>query len=138
MGCYGETDVRGGTKKTEKLTRGGVIMPKLKKDTRIKREFKRLEMFYEDLEENKLKFITPLIQNLAFMKVTLEDLQEVINKNGCYDEYKNGANQYGKKASAEIQSYNSLIKNYNNISERLEKMLPERKKKSKLEMLRDE
>lgn len=113
-------------------------MGKKKKETRISEEFTRLLEIYKDLPENKMKLIRPLIQNAAFMKVTLEDLQLSINKNGCSEEYKNGENQYGKKAAADLQAYNSLIKNYNTVSDRLEKMLPTEKRKSKLEAFADE
>lgn len=113
-------------------------MGKKKKETRISEEFTRLLEIYKELPENKMKLIRPLIQNAAFMKVTLEDLQESINKNGCSEEYKNGENQYGKKAAADLQAYNSLIKNYNSVSDRLEKMLPPEKRKSKLEAFEDE
>ncbi len=113
-------------------------MGKKKKETKISEEFTRLLEIYKELPENKMKLIRPLIQNAAFMKVTLEDLQESINKNGCSEEYKNGENQYGKKAAADLQAYNSLIKNYNSVSDRLEKMLPPEKRKSKLEAFEDE
>lgn len=113
-------------------------MGKKKKETRISEEFTRLLEIYKDLPENKMKLIRPLIQNAAFMKVTLEDLQLSINKNGCSEEYKNGENQYGKKAAADLQAYNSLIKNYNTVSDGLEKMLPTEKRKSKLEAFADE
>ena len=113
-------------------------MAKAKKETRIKKELERLVEIYQELPENKYKIVYPLLENAAFMKVTLEDLQKVINEEGCHDEYKNGNNQYGKKASADLQAYNSLIKNYNSISDRLERLLPAEKKKSKLdEMIRD-
>lgn len=113
-------------------------MGKKKKETKISEEFTRLLEIYKELPENKMKLIRPLIQNAAFMKATLEDLQESINKNGCSEEYKNGENQYGKKAAADLQAYNSLIKNYNSVSDRLEKMLPPEKRKSKLEAFEDE
>lgn len=85
-----------------------------------------------------MEIVRKLLSKFAFMEVTLEDLQKDINQNGCHDEYKNGANQYGKKAAADLQAYNALIKNYNVVSERLEKMLPPEKKRSKLEMFADE
>lgn len=113
-------------------------MGKKKKETRIAEELQRLMDIYKDLPENKLEIVKPLIQNASFMKITLEDLQMSINQNGCSDEYKNGENQYGKKAAADLQAYNSLIKNYNTISDRLEKILPPEKRKSKLEALNDE
>lgn len=113
-------------------------MGKKRKETRIKEEYDRLLEIYRDLAENKMQIVRPLIQNAAFMKVTLEDLQVSINKNGCSEEYKNGENQYGKKAAADLQAYNSLIKNYNTVSDRLEKMLPPEKRKSKLEAFANE
>lgn len=113
-------------------------MPKTTKETRIKQELMRLTAIYRDLPENKRALVTPLLENAAFMKITLEDLQASINRNGCSDEYKNGENQYGKKAAADLQAYNSLIKNYNAISDRLEKLLPPEQRGSRLEALMDE
>lgn len=113
-------------------------MPELNKETRIKKELQRLKKIYSVLPKNKQAIVTPLLENAAFMKITLDDLQESINTNGCSDEYKNGANQYGKKAAADLQAYNSLIKNYNTISDRLEKLLPTDQKKSKLGELMNE
>ena len=72
------------------------------------------------------------------MKVTLEDLQEAINENGCSEQYKNGANQYGKKASADVQAYNAMIKNYTNVLDKLDKLLPPEREKSKLEEFMNE
>lgn len=77
----------------------------------------------------------PLLQNAAFMKVTLEDLQEVINANGVTEEYQNGANQKGVKQSAALQSYNSLIKNYGNVIKMLSNLLPPEEKKIALSSL---
>ena len=70
---------------------------------------------------------------MAFLTVTMEYLRESINREGTKEEYKNGENQYGRKAAADLQAYNSLIKNYNAVSDRLEKLLPPEKKESRLE-----
>ena len=104
-------------------------MPKEKtKEQRIKTEWSRLKAIYSDLPDSKKAIVFPLLQNLAFMKITLDDLQQSINENGCSEDYKNGENQYGRKAAADLQAYNSLIKNYNAVSDRLEKLLPPEKK----------
>ncbi|WP_353423994.1 hypothetical protein [Christensenella massiliensis] len=113
-------------------------MAKLSKESRIKRELERLKKIYADLPSGKLSIVTPLLENAAFMKITLDDLQKSINENGCSDEYKNGENQYGKKAAADLQAYNSLIKNFNTISDRLEKLLPAEKGKGRLGALMNE
>lgn len=110
----------------------------LTKTKRISREFTKLKALYSELPENKKKLMMPLIQNASFMKVTLEDLQATINQEGATDEYQNGANQFGRKQSANIQAYNSLIKNYNAVIDKLDKMLPPDVKKSKLDELIDE
>lgn len=118
--------------------RGVWIVGKKLKSTRINEEFARLKAKYQTLPENQMAIVEPLLQNAAFMKVTLDDLQVIINDEGCSEEYMNGANQYGKKASASLQSYNSLIKNYNTVSERLSKLLPPDKQESLLERMRHE
>lgn len=114
---------------------GGAYLAKLKIETRIKRELERLQAIYQNLPDNKMVLALPLMENAAFMKITLEDLQESINASGCSEEYRNGKNQYGMKASADVQAYNSLIKNYNTISDRLEKMLPPNQEGGKLAAL---
>lgn len=75
----------------------------------------------------------PLIQNVAFMKVTLEDLQREINENGATDTYQNGANQWGVKQSATLQSYNALIKNYNTAIKTLSQFIPKQALDNRLE-----
>lgn len=113
-------------------------MAELTKIERIQQELTKMRRLYQNLPENKLKLLEPLIQNAAFMKATLEDLQDIINEEGMTDEYKNGANQFGKKISANIQAYNSLAKNYTNVIDKLEKNLPAETKGSKLSELIDE
>ena len=99
-------------------------MAKISKDTKIKRRLAELTQIYARLPENKLSIAEPLIKNAAFMEVELEELRELIAENGASEEYKNGENQYGRKASADLQSYNALLKSYNMVNSRLEAMLP--------------
>lgn len=98
------------------------------KNKRIKTELDRIKIYFEDLKENEKAVIDPLLQNSAFMKITLEDLQELINQDGVIDIYQNGANQSGTKQSATLQSYNSLIKNYASVTKTLFGLLPPEKR----------
>ena len=91
---------------------------------RIKTEFDRIIVFFEDMNSNEREVLLPLIQNAAFMRVTLENLQDLIQRDGVVDVYMNGENQYGTKQSAALQSYNSLIKNYSAIIKSLKESLP--------------
>ena len=96
----------------------------------IENEKNRIGHYFEGMPENKKAIISPLIQNAAFMKVTLESLQERINSEGVTEIYQNGANQCGVKQSATLQSYNSLIKNYAGAIKTLSQFLPQEKDRS--------
>ena len=113
-------------------------MAELSKEKRIKREYTRMKKMFAALPENELKFCDPLLQNAAFMCVTLQDLQVSINENGLTDVYKNGRNQSGTKASADLQAYNSLAKVYNALMDKLSAKLPKEIRKSKLQAMMDE
>lgn len=101
----------------------------LERNNRISEEFQRISIYFENLPENKKSVVIPLIQNAAFMRVTLDDLQEIIAEQGPVEEYKNGENQFGMKQSAALQSYNALIKNYGATVKTLFGLLPTEKKK---------
>ena len=102
------------SKKKEDITR----------DSRISSEIKRLNVIFKNIETNTQKSITSLIQNVAFMTITLEDLQKSINENGAISEYKNGENQYGTKKSPEVEIYNTMIKNQMSALKQLTDLLP--------------
>ena len=116
-------------------------MPKekveLSKFEKIRKESNRIKKIFKDLDENKKKLVTPLIDKAAFMSVTLDELQEQINDEGCVSEYKNGENQFGTKKSPEVEIYLNMSKNYANIIKQLTELVPASKRKnSKLEELK--
>ena len=104
-------------------------MSELTKEKRIEEELSRISIYFAEMDENQRAVIDPIMQNSAFMKVTLDDLQEIINKEGVIDHYQNGANQYGLKPSATLQSYNSLVKNYAAVNKTLFSLLPKKREK---------
>lgn len=75
------------------------------KEAKIKSEKTRLKGIFKDLDENKKKLVTPLIEKAAFMSIELDELQNVIEETGWTSEYKNGENQYGTKKSPEAETY---------------------------------
>ena len=106
------------------------ISAEIERNERIAAEFERLSCLFQKLPENKKSIVLPLIQNAAFMFVTLDDLQKIIAEQGPVEAYQNGENQYGMKQSAALQSYNSMIKNYAAVVKTLYGLLPETKKQS--------
>ena len=91
------------------------------------KELARMEKLFQPLPENERTFIQPLLENAAFMRVTLDELQIKIRLEGATDEYQNGANQCGVKISAAIQAYNQLMKTYHTLMDKLMAKLPAEK-----------
>lgn len=98
------------------------------KNRTIKKEVVRLRKLFKEIEENKKKLAEKLIENAAFMSITLEDLKKDIVKYGVKETYVNGKDQFGFKESVESKTYNTMIKNYMNIIKQLNDMLPQEKK----------
>lgn len=109
------------------------------KEQKIKTEKTRLKGIFKELDENKKKLVTLLIEKAAFMSIELDELQRKIEENGWTSEYKNGENQYGTKKSPEAETYIALSKNYAAIIKQLTELVPAAKrKKSRLAALREE
>jgi len=105
-------------------------------EARIKSEKGRLNKVFKNLDKNKLTTVQSLIDNATFMAITLEDLQEAINENGISEEYKNGANQWGKKQSPEVEVYIAMTRNLTAIIKELANLSPPAERKdSKLAAL---
>ena len=101
-------------------------LKELDKPTRTKSEITRLNKLFKDIEPNKLKTAKKLIENAAFMAITLDDLQTAMDKpGGIISKYQNGENQWGTKKSPEVDVYNTMIKNYASIIKQLIDLAPE-------------
>lgn len=99
----------------------------VEKNKKIKKELNRLKKLFKDLPENKKKISEKLIDNAAFMSISLEELKKDIILYGVKETYANGKDQYGFKESIESKTYNTTIKNYMAIIKQLNEMLPEEK-----------
>lgn len=110
-------------------------MAKLKKETRISREKKRLLNLFEGLDANKLQTCQSLIDRAAFITISLEDLEEQLNASGWVETYQNGENQSGLKKAAAADVHISLTKNLNAIVKQLLELVPPAQKKSRLEAM---
>ena len=110
-------------------------MAKLKKETRVKREKDRLFDIFKDLEPNKLKTCHALIDRAAFITISLQDLEEMLNETGWVEYYQNGENQFGMKKAAAADVHISLTKNLNAIVKQLLDLVPPAQKASRLEAM---
>lgn len=97
----------------------------MNKEERIQIELDRISTVFEVVPDQERSVIDPLLQNYAFMKITLEDLQEEINRDGISETYSNGGGQYGQKENSKLKSYNRLIKNFESVTKTVMRYLPE-------------
>ena len=101
----------------------------------IKKETRRLKKIFKDLEPNKLKTVDALIARAAFITISLQELEEQLNRDGWVEEYQNGRNQCGLKKSAAAEVHISLTKNLSTIMKQLIEMVPAAQKESRLTAL---
>jgi hypothetical protein len=110
------------TVKTDKKTTK--TKPKKTRDSRTSYEVKRLNQIFANIDKEKKDLCKKLIENAAFMSVSLQDLQKTIKEDGWVEEYQNGANQKGKKTGSAAQLYIKLSNNYRQVIADLVKLLP--------------
>lgn len=77
----------------------------LEKQKRVKKEVTRLRKLFKEIAENKKKLVMALIDDVAFLTISMQDLRNNIIREGTTVEYKNGENQYGTKQSPDAQLY---------------------------------
>ena len=100
------------------------------KNKKIKKEKQKLKKIFNKIGKDKQTIVEKLIDNVAFMSITLDELKEDIKKYGVKETYMNGSNQFGFKESIESKTYNTMLKNYMNAVKQLIDLLPDDEKKN--------
>lgn len=94
------------------------------KDERIQKEIERLKKIFNDIPKSEFNTVLKLIDNIAFMSITLEDLIEKINKEPLVVETVNGSQSFSKENPA-ITSYNKMFSNFNKGIQQLTSLFPQ-------------
>lgn len=110
-----------------KNTNDSNLTKKLEKEKEIKQEINRINGFLKEIEPKVKKGAKSLIDNVAYMAVTLRELRDDINQEGLITEYQNGENQFGTKKSPKVEIYNTMVKNYTSSFKTLLDLLPKNK-----------
>ena len=100
------------------------------KKKKIKQQKNKLTKIFKQLDKNTLSLVQNLINEVAFMSVTLEENRIYIEEHGVKEIYMNGKGQFGYKESVESKNYNAMIKNYTNVVKQLVDFLPKEEKKN--------
>lgn len=93
---------------------------------RITDEKKRLVEIFQNIETNKGKTVEKLIDDAAFMAVTLDETRQIIARDGIIEQYQNGENQKGIKKSSAVEVYDKMVNTYSRVVKQLCELLPER------------
>lgn len=95
-----------------------------KEKQRLKQEkLDVLQKIFESVKENQKALVAGLIEQTAFMYVQLKELNEIIEKKGVIEDFKQGKQQFTREQPA-VKTYNALIKNYNVTIKQLSEFLP--------------
>lgn len=96
---------------------------KIDKGTLIKREVTRLTNLFKDIERVRRLSTNGLIEEAAFMKITLQELKKEIDKAGPIDEMPQGEYSILREHPA-LKSYNTMVQRYAAILKQLTDLLP--------------
>lgn len=98
-------------------------MKKKEKKELKEQKLKTLNKIFENVTENKKALVTGLIEQACFMYVQLKELNEIIEKKGSVEDFKQGKQQFTREQPA-FKTYNSTMKNYNATIKQLSEFLP--------------
>lgn len=99
-------------------------MAKSPKDKRISAEMKKFKEIFKDIPDNKKELVEGLIQNAAFMRVTMLELQENIKNEGATLESMTGNGFIVIKENPASKIYTTMVSRYAVVIQQLQKLLP--------------
>ena len=102
------------------------------KETLVNREIRRLTDLFKDIDRNKRLTAKGLIEEAAFMKVTLHELKKLIDENGPIDEMPQGEYSILRESPA-LKSYNTMVQRYTNIINQLTNLHPKEEVKREVD-----
>lgn len=92
-------------------------------DKRIDKAEKKIKSFFKNISDDKKKFITEPIHQLAVTQIILERLSEEIQKGDVIELFVQGKQKIRRENPA-LKSYNTTIKSYTALFKQLLDLLP--------------
>lgn len=100
-----------------------ILSSKKSQDERISSEIQRLNGILKNIHESKREAASELIKNIAFMSVTLEDLQEMIKTQGPIVQFEQGSQKMLVENPAQ-KSYNTMVNRFTTATSKLFDLMP--------------
>lgn len=94
------------------------------KEKQIKKEMLKLKRLFKNLPRDKQRAAEGLIQEAAFMRVTLEETRYIIDQEGILEHFEQGAQKFLREHPA-TKVYNSMINRYATVCKQLFDMIPD-------------
>lgn len=96
----------------------------LTKAERIKIEKDRLTEIYKDIEQRKKDTVKGLIERCAYMRVTLEDFEKDLDKNGFTEKFSQGNQEPYDRKRPIAEMYQGMNTSYQKAIKQLTDLLP--------------
>ena len=106
----------------------------LDKEKNIKQEINRIKKLYKEFPKEKTKVLEGLINEAAFIKISLEELRENLLKNGFTEVFEQGEQRFNRERP-EVKIYTTFIQRYSNVMKQLIDLLPVEVKKEEADEL---
>lgn len=94
------------------------------KEKLIKKEIAQLNKIFADIPSDQAKMVEGLIQNAAFMRITLEELQREVIENGAVIQCQSGNGFDTIKDNPAQKAYTTMVARYTQIINQLQTFLP--------------
>ena len=101
-----------------------VFSQELEKARRFKREKARVRRMCRNIEPLLLKAAAGLIEELAWLRVTLEGLRRMVDEEGVLDVFAQGGDIIVRRHPA-VKAYASMVQRYCTTSKLLTSLLPD-------------
>ena len=97
----------------------------LTKFERISVEDKRLRQIYKDIKKDRLATVDGLIRRAAYMRITLEDMENDLDENGFVEMFSQSEKTEPYERERPVaRLYNTMNKNYQTIVKQLSELIP--------------
>lgn len=100
------------------------IEDKEQREANISKEQKRLIKLFASVEKSKLKVIAGLIERAAFMRITLDELEDDLNTYGFAEWFSQGDQEPYQRKRPIAEIYSSMNANYQKIIKQMTDLLP--------------
>ena len=95
------------------------------KQSRLESELRKLRELTKDaIPDEKRKAIMPLLANIAFLKVKLDDARAELLYEDIFTEYDNGGGQTGLREHPGFSAYNKMFTTFSRSVKQLTDMMP--------------